>query len=269
MEPITLAGHSFRLHRSTTTAGPVALYLHSATGEMGALPLFAALEARGIGVVAPELPGFGTFEAPEDWDRVEDHVFFLRRLLDELTPKPTLVIGASLGGWLAAELAAWFPSAVEELILLNPVGLKVDGQAVRDPFGAPGETVDDLMAKANPHGHNLMGDLIWALEDPTDLPGLMLHSINAGAAAARLAWNPPGVYDPKLLGRLPGITARTLVLWGEDDGYAPRAIGTAYAERIPDARLIPIDRCGHSPALEQPEVVADHVATFLGAAATR
>jgi pimeloyl-ACP methyl ester carboxylesterase len=266
MERITVAGHTLRLYRSSPGTGPLALYLHSATGEMGALPLFDALESRGIGVVAPELPGFGTFDFPEDWDRVEDHVFFLRQLLDELSPRPTVVIGASLGGWLAAELAAWFPGAVEDLVLLNPVGLKVDGRAVRDPFGAPGETVDDLMAKANPHGHNLMGDLIWALEDPTDLPALMLHSINAGAAAARLAWSPPGAYDPKLLGRLAGITARTLVLWGDDDGYAPQIIGSAYAERIPGARLMAIEHCGHSPALEQPAVVADRVATFLHAA---
>jgi pimeloyl-ACP methyl ester carboxylesterase len=231
------------------------LYLHSGFGEAGALPLFDHLAAAGFRVTAPALPGFGESGPAHDCHRIEDAVFDLRPLLDE---RP-VVVGSSLGGWLAAELAVWFPEQVAALVLVDAMGLRLDDAPIFDIFSA---RFPDTTRRALPHGDDLL-ELLRPAYDATDPAAALLHLFNASEATARLGWN-PFLHDPKLLGRLPGISAPTLVVWGADDGIVPLAHGEAYAAAIPDARLEVIAGCGHLPALEQPAAVADLVASFAG-----
>jgi pimeloyl-ACP methyl ester carboxylesterase len=229
------------------------LYLHSGFGEAGALPLFDHLADAGFDVTAPELPGFGTSEPAHDWHRIEDAVFHLRPLLHD---RP-VVVGSSLGGWLAAELAVWFPEHVSGLVLVDAFGLRVEGAPIFDLFAA---RQSETMRRVLPNGGDLL-ELLAPAFDAGDQTAALLHLFHASEATARLGWN-PFLHDPKLLGRLPGITAPTLVLWGADDGIVPLAHGEAYAGAIPVARLEVLDRCGHLPALEQPAAVAQRVAAF-------
>jgi pimeloyl-ACP methyl ester carboxylesterase len=231
------------------------LYLHSGFGEAGALPLFDHLVDAGFRVTAPPLPGFGESGPAHDCHRIEDAVFQLRPLLDE---RP-VVVGSSLGGWLAAELAVWFPDRVRALVLLDAVGLRLDGAPIFDIFSA---RHPETMRRVLPHGGDLL-ELLKPAYDAADPSAALLHLFNASEATARLGWN-PFLHDPKLLGRLPGVTAPTLVVWGADDGVVPLAHGEAYAAAIPDARLEVIVGCGHLPALEQPAAVADLAADFVG-----
>lgn len=230
------------------------LYLHSGFGEAGALPLFDHLADAGFEVTAPALPGFGESGPAHDCHRIEDAVFSLRPFLRE---RP-VVVGSSLGGWLAAELAVWFPEQVAALVLVDAVGLRLDDAPVFDLFAA---RHPETMRRVLPHGGDLL-ELLAPAYDAADPTAALLHLFNASEATARLGWN-PFLHDPKLLGRLPSVTAPTLVLWGADDGIVPLAHGEAYAGAIPDARLDVIDRCGHLPALEQPAAVAERVARFV------
>lgn len=256
METFTVDGKTARLFRAGT--GPPLLYLHSGFGEVGALPLFSALADAGFAVVAPELPGFGQSDPAPDWHRIEDAAFHLRRVCETLSLPPCTVVGSSLGGWLAAELAVWFPDRVSSLVLIDAVGLRIDGAPVFDLFAA---RQGELLQHVFPRGGDLLTMIAPAIEGSDDEHAVLLHFFHALEATARIGWN-PYLHDPKLPARLPLVSAPTLVVWGGDDGVVPVAHGEAYAAAIPGAQLTVLDGCGHLPALERPDDVAALVRSF-------
>ena len=107
--------------------GDPVVYLHSAAGEMAAPPLALEDLADNHTVVAPVFPGFGESEGIENIDDMEDAVFHLLDVFDRLGLQAPVVSGLSLGGWMAAELATRYPERVSRLVLMNPVGLYIDG----------------------------------------------------------------------------------------------------------------------------------------------
>ncbi|MGE0518343.1 MAG: alpha/beta fold hydrolase, partial [Candidatus Binatia bacterium] len=115
--------------------GPPLLYLHSAGGEVAWLPFFDHL-AQHFTVYVPAHPGFAESEGLDRIDTIEDLVFHYVDVLEALDLEQPLVAGTSLGGWLAAELAVHHPRRVRKLVLINPVGLKVDTALVGDVFAA-------------------------------------------------------------------------------------------------------------------------------------
>lgn len=256
MDRLTVDGLTCRVHRAGPGSERPLVYLHSGFGEVGPLPLFDALGDAGFAVTAPELPGFGRSDPPPPgWHAIEDIVFHLRQLLDACGLEQPVVVGSSLGGWLAAELAVWFPRRVAALVLIDAAGLRVDGAPVFDLFAA---RPADTMRRALPNGDDLLAWLAPSLEGDDDPQAPLLHLLHASEATARLGWN-PFLHDPKLAARLPSVKAPTLVLWGAEDGIIPRAHGETYASSIPSARLEVLAGCGHLPALEQPGEVAAYV----------
>lgn len=267
MGHLDVDGTRVRLYREGDGAGHTVVYLHSASGEICGLPFFTRLAAAGHRILVPELPGCGGSPPPkEDWQSLDDALFHLRRTLDLLSADKAVLIGASLGGWLAAELAVWFPERVRALVLLNAVGLRVEGAPVFNIFGVPGyaDHQAEVMRRANPHNVDFLSLLRPSIAPSTGDPeqDTLLHFIRGQTVAARLGWN-PFLHDPKLRSRLHAVRAPTLVLWGKDDQVVPLAHGEAYRDGIPGARLELVERCGHLPALEQPEVCAAHVNRFL------
>ena len=262
MGTFTVDGKSARVWRQGT--GRPLLYLHSGFGEVGALPFFAALADAGFGVVAPELPGFGRSDPAPDWHRIEDAAFHLRRTCEALALPRCTVVGSSLGGWLAAELAVWFPERVSSLVLVDAVGLRVDGAPVFDLFAA---RQGELLQAVFPHGGDLPAMIAPAIAGSDDDNAVLLHFFHAMEATARIGWN-PYLHDPKLLARLPLVSAPTLAVWGGDDRVVPLAHGETYAGAIPGARLAVLDGCGHLPVLERPDEVAALVASSVAVGAS-
>jgi pimeloyl-ACP methyl ester carboxylesterase len=246
-----LDGRRARVYRAGE--GRPLVYLHSGFGEVGPLPVLTDLAAQGLAVYAPEIPGFGESEAFPEWQHISDVVFTLRRILDELELDRAVLVGSSLGGWLAAELAVWFPNRIDALVLLGAVGLKVPGAPIFDLFS---EGQRDTWRRAFPHGYKV--DQIVAGDDDAKF----LHFFSALETLARIGWN-PFLHNPALPGRLSLIEAPTLVVWGADDGIAPRAHGEAYSAGIPNARLEILDHCGHLPALERPLETAALIAEWV------
>src|SRR4051812_6299349 len=111
-------------------SGPAVVYLHSASGE----PTHGALEdlADDYEVFVPVLPGFGESEGIDHIDGMEDAVFHLLDVWDALGLASPAVMGLSLGAWVGAELATRYPSSVSRLVLVNPVGLHIDGAAIHE-----------------------------------------------------------------------------------------------------------------------------------------
>ncbi len=216
-------------------------------------PYHDALAAR-FQVIAPDHLGFGPSERPEWLSGIDDLVLHYADLLDTLGLERVSIMGLSLGGWIAAEFASWFPRRVERLVLVDAAGLKVDGVTRFDVFTHPiEETLQRLF----------YDQTRWPQLVTTDLgPEVIVRAYRETTTLARLTWN-PYMYNPKLARRLGRITAPTLVVWGEDDAFLPLPHGEAYARLIPGARLTVLPRCGHFPPFEQSEAFLAHAIAFL------
>ena len=151
MTPLTpgslaTANGSIEVHRGGQGGPAPLLYLHSAQGEVPGLGMLEEL-ATDREVVAPVFPGFGSSEGLEGIDDIEDASFHILDVLDHLDMAMCDVVGLSLGGWMGAELAVRWPERVRRLVLVNPVGLYVEGAPIREIFGRPlDELADDLFA---------------------------------------------------------------------------------------------------------------------------
>jgi pimeloyl-ACP methyl ester carboxylesterase len=237
----------------TAGAGPALLFLHGAGGAGRWLPFQEGLAER-FTVYSPSHPGHGgSSDAP--WiEHISDLAFHYLDLLDELGLDRVHLVGASFGGWIAAELATMASHRLHALVLIDPVGIKVDGWIYPFVFGMD---VPEVVATVF---HNPMAAL--ALAPPDQSVETLALQYRQGTAVARVSWN-PHLYDPALRRRLARIAARTLLCWGAHDRLAPRVpCGEAWAAQIPGARLRVFADSGHVPHLEEPAAVAEAVIAF-------
>jgi len=246
-------------------SGAPIVYLHSAAGEGEGLPLLPEL-ARHFDVIAPMFPGFGGSEGIEQIDGMEDAVFHLLDLFERLGLGPCSVMGLSLGGWMAAELATRYPEKITKLILANPAGLYVPGANIKDIFGrTPSQMAGDLFADQNHPVAALMHQMDKLITEGggASIPFEMIKpQIQSMTATARLGWN-PYLHNPKLQSRLWRITAPTLVVRSDKDTLVPAPHCETYAREIPNARLVHMPDTAHMVVLEQPAKLADIVAEFI------
>jgi pimeloyl-ACP methyl ester carboxylesterase len=233
--------------------GPPLLFLHAAGGAGTWLP-FHGLLARRFEVIAPDHPGFGGSDDMPEVEAIDDLVYHYLDVLDRLELERVNVVGGSIGGWIAAELAVHSPQRIGRLALLGATGLRVLGHMATDVFLM---TPDQLVATLYKHPE----PVLEAMPAEPDVD-FILSVQRDMAAVARYGWV-PYLNDPKLERRLHRIAAPTLVLWADDDRVVPIEHGRRYAERIPDATLRVIEDCGHAMYFERPDAFADAVTEFL------
>jgi pimeloyl-ACP methyl ester carboxylesterase len=235
-------------------SGPPLLFLHGAGGG-GRWLEFQERLAKTFTVLSPSHPGHGGSPAVEWIEHISDLAFHYLDLLDEQRLDRVHVVGASFGGWIAAELATMASHRMTSLTLIDPVGIKVDGWIYPFLFGMD---IPEVVATVF---HNPMAAL--ALAPPDQSVETLALQYRQGAALARVAWN-PYLYDPLLRRRLARITAPTLLCWGAHDRLAPLdPCGQTWAKAIPGARLRVFAESGHVPHLEEPSAVADAVVDFF------
>jgi pimeloyl-ACP methyl ester carboxylesterase len=239
--------------------GPPILFLHGAQGFAPEHPYVAPLSERHR-LIAPSHPGFGTSSLPDWIDSVDDIAYIHLELLDRLRLDQVDVIGCSIGGWIAAELATKAPKTVRRLVLVGPVGVKtgpVDRLDVPDIFALPQGDLQKL----------LFHDPERMRVDPARLSDEQLAiSARNRETLALLSWE-PYMHNPKLRHRLHRVTAQALFLRGESDGLVSAEYLAAYARLLPNARTTTIAAAGHAPHVEQPEAFARAVLQFLEAGA--
>lgn len=245
-------------------SGAQLVYLHSAAGEGDALPLLPEL-ARHFEVYAPMFPGFAESEGIEQIDGMEDAVFHLLDLFDRLGLATPVVMGLSLGGWMAAELATRYPDRLSKLVLVNAAGLYIPGASIKDIFGrTPAQMAADLFADASHPVAQMMRQMEQLITEGGGggVPfALIKPQVQAMAATARLGWN-PYLHNPKLRGRLWRIACPTLVVRAERDTLIPAAHAETYAREIPGAKLVRMEDVAHMVVLEEPAKLAGIVAEF-------
>ena len=242
-----------RVHMFRGGRGVPLLVLHPEFGANQWFPYHDRLAER-FQVLAPDHPGFGQSERPEWLDGIDDLVFHYVDLLNTLGLARVCVLGTSLGGWIAAELAVAHPERLHRLVLVGAGGIQVDGVERFDVFLHPiEETLQRLF-----HDPNRAAQLL-----PAEFgPEVIVRGYRETTTLARLSWN-PYFYNPKLAHRLRRLTVPTLIVWGENDTFLPLAHGEAYARLIPGATLQIVPNCGHLVPLELTEVFAEHVTRFL------
>ena len=234
--------------------GPALFFLHGAGGIPaweGALPLLA----RAFRVYAPLLPGFGQSTGLEHLE--DEHDLFLHGfdVMEALGLERPYVVGESMGGWIAAEMAALRPKEIGRLALAAPVGLWRDEAPLPDMFGM---MVHELVPylfhdQTCPAAAQLlaMTELFGARDDRTDEQVELLISLVRGfRTAAKFLFPIP---EHGLERRLWRITAPTLVVWGAEDRFAAPLYGKIFAEQIRGARLETVPQAGHLIGLERPE----------------
>src|SRR5438105_5655637 len=234
-------------------AGPALLFLHGAGGAGRWLPFQDHL-ARRFAVRFPSHPGHGGSPAAEWIEHISDLAFHYLDLLDALRIERVHLVGTSFGGWIAAEIAVMASHRLASLVLIDPVGIKVEGWIYPFLFGMD---IPEIVATVF---HDPMAAL--ALAPPDQSVETLALQYRQGAALARVSWN-PYLYDPLLRRRLARIAAPTLVCWGAHDRLAPLApCGETWAREIPGARLRVFADSGHVPHLEEPGAVAEPVGEF-------
>jgi len=255
---------SIELHRGGAGGPAPLVYLHSAQGEGPGMVLLEELADTRL-VLSPLFPGFGDSEGLQYIDDIEDAAFHLLDVLDRLDLVCCDLVGLSLGGWMAAELAVRWPERVRRMVLVNPVGLYVPGAPITEIFGrAPSELADELFADPNYPIAQLMRAMDAFEADPSQIPFELVRPIlQAQAATAKVGWN-PYLHNPKLQGRLRRVTAPTLIVHARKDGIVPRAHAEVYESAIPDATLTDLDDAAHLAPLERPGEVAKLVLEHLG-----
>lgn len=234
------------------------LFLHSETGLSTGAYLDALAASRRV--IAPRLPGYGDSTGLEHLDDIIDLVFYELDLLDALGLAQADVVGHSLGGMVAAELAALAPHRVRRLVLASPLGLWRDDKPTFDFFA---ERASDTAAATWFDVESDAAKAATAMPAEHDaVVARVYETMQSLAAAAKFIWPIP---DKGLRKRIHRISAPTLLLWGERDGIVPNVYAEEFRSRIPGARIETIAASAHMPHIEQPEAWARAVTSFLDA----
>ncbi len=208
-------------------------------------------------VIAPSLPGYpGGATGHTVLDTHLDWVLAVRQLIDKSGLTGADLVGASVGGAFAAEMAAIFPASVARLALIAPFGLFDEREPAADPWAQRKDELPGLMCADGGKWQALV-----AAPDGANSIDWPIEMTRAAEAAARAFW-PLG--NTQLEKRLALIKAPTLVLWGENDAVLPPSYAKKFAERIDGAtRSATIAGAGHLAYLDQPDTVAKAVLAHL------
>jgi pimeloyl-ACP methyl ester carboxylesterase len=251
----TIAVAGIDLELTEIGSGAPLLMLHGAGGFDARQPVNTLLAGQRR-LICPSHPGFGKSALPDWLDSVDDIAHVYLELMDRLGLATVDLIGCSVGGWIAAEMATKAPERFGKLIFVGPVGVKTgsaDRLDVPDVFALPAAELDSLIFR----------DPKKMARDPALLSDEELTiAVRNRETLALIAWE-PYMHNPKLKHRLHRVTAPALFLRGDSDGLISEEYLRAYARLLPQAQIGTIGEAGHVPHLEQPEAFAAAALAFL------
>jgi 2-hydroxy-6-oxonona-2,4-dienedioate hydrolase len=251
------------------------ILIHGGLSQAGSWCLVAGkLDGR---VVIPDRPGWG-LSYPFDYGSADfrrGSVDWLTAVVDALGADDVDLVGASIGGYISASFALAHPDRVNRLVSIGaipglpskiPLPLRLIGTPVIGSAMALIKITDPevnrkrIFANLVAHPENLPVDVLQDDIDAMGLPGAGRTGYTMMRSMCTLGGFRPNVMIAE---ELPELKCPVLFLWGDSDSFMPIAIGEQVASRMQNARVHPVTDAGHSLELDQPDVVAEQVQTFL------
>jgi len=251
MDLKTVQTHHVPVRYLEAGAGQPLVYLHSAGGVTAEDPLLNAL-AETHHVYAPLLPGYGDSEECGEIRDMLDVTLHSWDVVRALGLKDPILVGHSMGGMMAAEMAAVCPDAVSRLALICPTGLWLDDHPTADifsvmPYEMPALMFHDAVAGA------AMFTAGTNVEDPGFLQAYLVRNARQLGMAGRILFPIP---ERGLIQRLYRIKAKTVLVWGDSDKVVSPIYAQAFKRGIKDAQLVSIPEAGHMVTWEKTAEVA-------------
>jgi len=267
MRDLAVQGRTIQLYEAGQ--GDPLLYLHGAADMHGAaadpFPFHEAL-AKNCKLIAPAHPGCVGSDEDDTMESIDDLVFHTLEVMDALGLDRANIVGNSIGGWLAAEIAARNPERVNKLALIGATGLFVRGSPIGDLFMAVQPRnggIADLRSMLFADGEGELAQSLFPDLHADKPQGMRRYQIFR--FSSRVGFKPPYFYHAKLRDRLHRYKGPAMVVWGAKDQFVPVSHATAYGDVLTGSTVEMIDGGGHAVILESPEVVADKIAAFLAA----
>lgn len=237
--------------------GPPLLYLPGTDPDGGGEDPALSLLSQHFRVYRPDHPGFGRSDDDPAVDSVLDLAFRYLDLLDVLGLDRVHLVGLSLGGWIAAQIAVLAPERIAKLVLVCPAGL-------RPPVPVPDLfTMDPMeLAMLVHHQPEVRQAGVAAVSEMNGDSERFTRYLRNRAATAHLGWN-PYLHDPKLAGRLHRVGCEVLLIWGARNQLLPPECALAWQQALVGSRLELVKDAGHRPQAEQPEAFTALVKKFL------
>ncbi len=239
------------------SGGEPLLFLHGAGGLNPVEPFLEEL-GKDFKVYAPQFPGYGDSTGNELIDDIADAVLFIHELMDELRIPTANIVGHSMGGMMAAEVAAFDVHRAKKLVLIAPAGFWIDELPIPDFFAAQ---LDEIAGLLFHDPKSPAAQMMTAI--PTDFKALetmYVERVKRLAMASKFLWPIP---DRGLKKRAYRIQAPTLLLWGDDDKLIPAAYAKEFTSRIKNSKVETIKNSGHMPMYEQQEATVSAIRKFL------
>ena len=236
-------------------SGPALVFLHGAGGITADSPFMAALAAK-YHVYAPFLPGYGESEDNPDIRDMLDVTLHTYDVLDALGLHKPILVGHSLGGMIAAEMAAVAPNDIDRLCLIAAAGLWIDSHPVPDLFSLlprelPAVLFHDAVAGAATMTRNVN------MQDPAFLIPFLVRNARQLGMAGKLLFPIP---ERGLKDRIHRIKAKTVLVWGDSDRMVPAPYAQAFKAAIKGAELVSVPEAGHMVIVEQTAAVMAAIA---------
>lgn len=254
---------------------PLALLVHGWSSSWYALsPLLPILSKR-YHCLAVDLPGYGQSPPGSERATISGYADLLAMLIQEITDRPVLLVGHSMGGMISLTLALRHPELVERLVLLCPtisgqlslfINLFISPVTVLERSRVTGWLVSMLEPQMVGITDRLMRPASFAensLVSAKDYYHLRADARRPGQGRVRAEcfW---AMRQGDLRGKLGQIEAPSLVIWGMEDNTVPLRDASILADEWPQADLRIIPRASHWPQFETPELTQRYISGFLG-----
>ena len=230
--------------------GTALFFLHGAGGATAADPFLNKL-AEKYHVYAPLLPGYGDSEECPELRDMLDFTLHSWDVVDALKLKDPLLVGHSMGGMIAAEMAAIAPHDVSRLALIASAGLWLENYPIPDMFATLPFEMPKLLFH-NVEAGTAMMTAGLTLDDPKFLQNYLVTNARQMGMAGRILFPIP---DRGLSGRLYRIKAKTILIWGDSDKLIAPPYAQAFKKGIAGSELVAIPEAGHLVTLEKPDQV--------------